>query len=96
MRNPENPCKEFTIVLVFSFIKRFDYLNKGILKYVFSQMLFLYKQEDVGVDLFPIPVNKLFKAISIATDELVYKFIVSQINVIQHYLLFEFKSKVEL
>ncbi len=77
MSNSKHPGKEFTIILIFSFVQRLNYFNKGILKYVFSQMLILYKQEDVGVDLFPIPVYEQFKAIPIATDELVYKFIVS-------------------
>ena len=40
-------------------------------------MLILNEQENIGVNLFPVPVDEQFKAVHIATDELVYKFSVS-------------------
>jgi hypothetical protein len=55
-------------------------------------MLILNKKKDIRVNLLSIPVDEQFKTVHIATDELFYKFIVSQINVIQNYLLFELKK----
>ena len=40
-------------------------------------MLILNQQENIGINLFPISVDEQFKTVHIATDELVYKFIVS-------------------
>jgi len=55
MRYPYHPGKEFTVIAVPAFMQGTDYLDKGILKDIFRQVLIPDQKQYIGIYLFSVP-----------------------------------------
>ena len=87
MCNPDYPRYELAIVPVFTCMKGFDDLNKGILEYVFGKLLVFNQKADVCEDLVFVTVDQDLNTRTVSIDETFDKFLIAMVYRFQNYLL---------